>query len=433
MGAATLVRNPAPRPNLTGSPQSPQNPASKHAAVVQDLARRQNVSCPAHPAHQGHWQSGNPDHHDVAVSLESTFASPSFDPPSHRTSASHGNDYTLDLHALLTSCSCSGGSWAEFCIKHDAGRAPTSKHRFKHRAAGLQARRLQLQATFSDINVARAIAKDPLLLTYLPATLKQHMDQLQALLGKNEASAMVTRMPALLHYKTSTLCQKLDDLYDLLPDADIGKMVVRSPFLLGLSRQTLTARMQALHVAMPHANVQSMAQYYPSLLECKIGKVIGNLHALQQLLPATVDSVAVVQYMPMLLLSNMKKVEEKYTRMQILCMHRQRWRKDLTAIQNKPATLARLLGVSHSVLDRLSFLIEESDHPELAASSLLLMSRSKFQERYPTFKLWQKQRDAAQHINLWQTGNALSVLGSLDQDCVSSGNSVELHDITKTQ
>lgn len=46
-------------------------------------------------------------------------------------------------------------------------------------------------------------------------------------------------------------------------------------------------------------------------MQCKIGKVIGNLHALQQLLPATVDSVAVVQYMPMLLLSNMKKVRAR--------------------------------------------------------------------------------------------------------------------------
>ena len=78
-------------------------------------------------------------------------------------------------------------------------------------------------------------------------------------------------------------------------------------------------------------------------------------------------------------------------------------------------------------------MIEESDQPELAASSVLLMSRSKFEERYPSFKSWQKQRDAAQHINLWQTGNALSVLGSLDQDCISSGTSLELHDLTRMQ
>ena len=94
----------------------------------------------------------------------------------------------------------------------------------RHRAANLQARRSQLQAIFGDINVAKAIAKDPLLLKYTPVKLKQDMDQLKALLGQDEASAMVARMPALLHYRTSTLSHKLDDLYDLLPDADIGKV-----------------------------------------------------------------------------------------------------------------------------------------------------------------------------------------------------------------
>ena len=41
------------------------------------------------------------------------------------------------------------------------------------------------------------------------------------------------------------------------------------------------------------------------------------------------------------------QVEEKYMRMQILCMHKPRWRRDLIASQHKPATFARLLGVSH--------------------------------------------------------------------------------------
>ena len=46
-------------------------------------------------------------------------------------------------------------------------------------------------------------------------------------------------------------------------------------------------------------------------------------------------------------LNTYMQVEEKYTRMQILCMHRLKWRKDLAAIQGKAATFARLLGVSH--------------------------------------------------------------------------------------
>lgn len=204
---------------LTGSPQYP---SSKQAAVVQDLARRHNVSCPAHPAHQGH---GAPDHLQMAVQLESTFAAPSFEPPKHSSSARlHGSNYTADLDALIHRCSESGGSWADFCIKHDTNHRPPRQHRLSHRAAALQARQSQLQAIFCDINVAKAVAKDPFLLKYTPGKLKQHMEQLQTLMGKDEASAMVTRMPALLHYRTSTLLHKLDDLYDLLPDADVGKV-----------------------------------------------------------------------------------------------------------------------------------------------------------------------------------------------------------------
>ena len=210
------------RAALTGSPQ---HPTSKQAAVVQDLARRQNVSCPAHPAHQGHNSSETPDHQQMAVQLESTFAAPSFEPPRRRSSASlHGRDYNADLDTLIKRCSDSCGSWADFCIKHDANHAPTPQRKLAHRAANLQVRHSQLQAIFGDNSVARAIAKDPLLLTYTPVKLKQDMDQLQALLGKHEASAMVARMPALLHYRTSTLSHKLDDLYDLLPDADVGKV-----------------------------------------------------------------------------------------------------------------------------------------------------------------------------------------------------------------
>jgi len=43
-------------------------------------------------------------------------------------------------------------------------------------------------------------------------------------------------------------------------------------------------------------------------VQCKVGKVIGNLKALQQLFPETVNIVALVEYMPTLLLSNMQKV-----------------------------------------------------------------------------------------------------------------------------
>ena len=57
----------------------------------------------------------------------------------------------------------------------------------------------------------------------------------------------------------------------------------------------------------------------------------------------------------------------------------------------------------------------------------MLMSRTKFEDRYAGFKPWQIQRDAAQHVNLWQSGSALSVLGSLAQDCVSTSPSLDMH------
>ncbi|KAA6419272.1 MAG: hypothetical protein FRX49_10796 [Trebouxia sp. A1-2] len=270
----------------------------------------------------------------------------------------------------------SAGSWADFCIKHDLTYA---RHTAKDNQLSSRMRYVQLRTAFADTNVSRAVAKDPLLLSYCPTTLIRHMQHLQLLFGKSEASAMVAKMPALLHYRTATLSAKLDGLYDLMPQADVSK--------------------------------------------CKVGKVIGNLKALQQLFPETVNTIAVVEYMPTLLLSNMQKVEEKYTRMQILCMHRPRWRKDLIASQQKPATFARLLGVSHRVIDRLSFLLEHQDLANLAASTILLMSRSKFATRFEQFEAWQRQRHAAQHISIWQSDDALSLLDSLDHPLrLSSGS-----------
>ncbi|DBB02686.1 TPA: hypothetical protein ACH3X3_011644 [Trebouxia sp. C0006] len=403
--------------------------ANKQAALVQELVRRQHVSCPAHPAfrepHEDHVGSGI--HSDdapqtvsapsaAAARLESYFASPSFD----RIAATHTGLTQAPGYSIPSDCFMSAGSWAAFCIKHDLMHA---RHTAKDDQLSSRMRHIQLRAAFADTNVSRAVAKDPLLLSYCPTTLTRHMEHLQLLFGNSGASAMVAKMPTLLHYRTATLSAKLDGLYDLLPHADVSKMVTRSPFLLGLSSQTLATRFQALQTAFPDANVQRMVEYYPSLLECKVGKVIGNLKALQQLFPDTVNAVAVVEYMPTLLLSNMQKVEEKYTRMQILCMHRPRWRKDFIASQQKSATFARLLGVSHRVIDRLSFLLEHQDLADLAASTIMLMSRSKFATRFEQFEAWQQQRHAAQHINIWQSDNALSLLDSLDQPLrLSSGS-----------
>ena len=60
----------------------------------------------------------------------------------------------------------------------------------------------------------------------------------------------------------------------------------------------------------------------------------------------------------------------------------------------------------------------------------MLMSRSKFATRFEQFEAWQQQRHAAQHISIWQSDNALSLLDSLDPPLrVSPGS--ETHSRTK--
>ncbi len=53
----------------------------------------------------------------------------------------------------------------------------------------------------------------------------------------------------------------------------------------------------------------------------------------------------------------------------------------------------------------------------------MLMSRSKFATRFEQFEAWQQQRHAGQHISIWQSDNALSLLDGLDQPLqLSSGS-----------
>ena len=205
---------------------SPHTFANKQAAVVQDLARRQ-TSCPAHPANQCPASFGASAQRETAANLESTFARPSFEPAKNLVPQILPSiDCNEELAAAIQHTVQANGSWANFCVKHDVtcARSAHTLPRHKGTPANLQARRSQLQNAFSDMNIAAAIAKDPLLLTYSVTTLQQHMDLLQTLVGKDKASAMVAKMPALLHLKPSTLSCKMDDLYDLLPNADVGKV-----------------------------------------------------------------------------------------------------------------------------------------------------------------------------------------------------------------
>ena len=70
------------------------------------------------------------------------------------------------------------------------------------------------------------------------------------------------------------------------------------------------------------------------------------------------------------------------------------------------------------VIDRLAFLLENPELAELGASTVMLMSRAKFQNRFPRYKDWLQQRNAAQHTNAWQASNAMTVLSSLDEQAL---------------
>ena len=203
--------------------------ANKQAALVQELVRRQHVSCPAHPDFREPHDDrvGNGTHSDgalrmvsapsAAARLESYFASPSFDP----IAATHTGLAQAPGYSMTSDCFMSAGSWADFCIKHDPTHA---RHTAKDNQMSSRMRHIQLRAAFADTDVSRAVAKDPLLLSYCPRTLIRHMQHLQLLFGKSEASAMVAKMPTLLHYRTATLSAKLDGLYDLLSHADVSKV-----------------------------------------------------------------------------------------------------------------------------------------------------------------------------------------------------------------
>lgn len=74
-------------------------------------------------------------------------------------------------------------------------------------------------------------------------------------------------------------------------------------------------------------------------------------------------------------------------------------------------------------MDRLSFLLEHQDLADLAASTIMLMSRSRFATRFEQFEPWHQQRHAAQHVNIWQSDNALILLDILDQPLQQSSGS----------
>lgn len=178
------------------------------AAVVKDLLARHDVPSPAHPSHDTHWHQPHSLDLDLASHGQLKTAL-------HKPSPAAERVWSQPQH-LLTPGANSTPETAS-TVKQRAS------HRRKHDGPETHQQLSELQALFSDVDIARAVSKHPLLLSYCPATLQNHMQQLQGLVGSEAAASMVVRMPQLLHYKGSTLAAKLDHLYDLLPNADVSK------------------------------------------------------------------------------------------------------------------------------------------------------------------------------------------------------------------
>ena len=179
---------------------------------------RHNLASPAHPSHALSW------HGQLQSQGHSMHSQP--------------NAYSQQRHVLSTSQStvAQHTSTHEYAFSTQQPEATTDQHSSPQKqperapcSCETEQQVNKLQAVLTTVDIAKAVAKHPLLLSYSPATLQAHMRQLELLVGAHAAASMVVKMPQLLHYKSSTLAAKMDHLYNLLPQADVEK--VRSGFI----------------------------------------------------------------------------------------------------------------------------------------------------------------------------------------------------------
>ena len=188
----------------------PATASATQAAVLQDLISRHSLPSPAHPSYNMLWKDSR-SHGQGQIGHNQTNTS-RHEPPV--ATLPH-----IELDIPNSHCSIRQTE----AITHqeqqlDAPSLPAQS------TSEIQQQVDKLQARMPTVDVAKAVAKHPLLLSYSLATLQKHMQQLEALVGVDAAATMVAKMPQLLHYKSSTLAAKLDRLYDLLAEADVGKV-----------------------------------------------------------------------------------------------------------------------------------------------------------------------------------------------------------------
>lgn len=192
----------------------PASTATLQSAVIQDLIARHNLPSPAHPSQAIHWHSTTS--HAQQHSLHTVSDTPPYQQSPVSPAMLHIELPTLtNLDDLITQRPAATG-YLQSSARTSPKHLPTCPQ--------TQQQISKLQTILATVDVAKAVAKHPLLLSYCPATLQQHMQKLEDLVGADAAASMVVKMPQLLHFKSSTLAAKLDHLYDLLPKVDVSKV-----------------------------------------------------------------------------------------------------------------------------------------------------------------------------------------------------------------
>eukprot|EP00894_Picocystis_sp_ML_P001134 jgi/Pico_ML_1/51651/g228.t1 len=223
--------------------------------------------------------------------------------------------------------------------------------------------------------------------------LMQRLEALQELLPDSRAERLAARAPVLLKLWGGHLATKYKQLGDLLPDADVAKMVDKQPSLLCMDvKRSVSKTLSDLeHVMGPDTCVQKMVERQPGILMyTNAGKqIVPKIYALKKLLPKCNVNL-LLEKNPSLLTMNVEvSVAKKIHRLRRLTSEKQ-----MHDWCQRPATLARILNCSHSVIDRLEYCKQHCPEHLASASAFLIMPKSLFDEKFPEFQDWREKRTA---------------------------------------
>lgn len=221
--------------------------------------------------------------------------------------------------------------------------------------------------------------------------LLKRLEALQELLPDSRAERLAARAPVLLKLWGGHLATKYKQLGDLLPEADVAKMVDKQPCLLCMDvRGSISKTLEDLEQVMgPDTCVQKMVERQPGILMYTNAskQIVPKIYTLRKLLPKCNVNV-LLEKNPSLLTMNVEVgLAKKIYRLRRLTSEKQ-----MQDWCRRPATLARILNCSHSVIDRLEYCKEDCPGQLVSASALLIMPKTSFDEKFPRFQEWREKK-----------------------------------------